>query len=76
MSVSKMQSKEGWGERKCKRKRSVRRYMCKKCGRTFSGMEGFKGRHFDALIAKALSMMATKMSQKKYVRSLQWMRSS
>ncbi len=53
----------GWGERKCKRKRSVRRYMCKKCGRTFSGMEGFKGRHFDAsVIAKALSMMATKMS--------------
>ncbi len=37
--------------------------MCKKCGRTFSGIEGFKGRYFDAsVIAKALSMMATKMS--------------
>ena len=38
-------------------------HLCNSCGRTFSGVAGFKGRHFDeTVIIKALSMMATKMS--------------
>ena len=52
-----------YGKRKCKRKRPVQRYLCKSCGQTFSGIDGFVGRHFDAdVIIKALSMVAKKMS--------------
>lgn len=52
-----------YGKRKCKRKEPVQRYLCKSCGKTFSGIDGFVGKHFDAdVIIKALSMVAAKMS--------------
>ena len=51
------------GKRKCKRKKPVQRYLCKSCGHTFSGIEGFVGRHFDAdVIIKMLSLVAAKLS--------------
>ena len=51
------------GTRDCTRKEPVQRYLCKACGRTFSGIEGFAGRHFDAtVIIEALSMVSMKMS--------------
>lgn len=51
------------GRRRCKRKGPVQRHLCKSCGRTFSGIDGFVGRHFEAtIIIKALSMTAARMS--------------
>ena len=51
------------GKRKCRRKNLVQRYLCKSCNKTFSGIDGFVGRHFDAdVITRALSMVTTKMS--------------
>lgn len=39
------------------------RYMCRDCGRTFSGMPGFKGRHFEpAVITRALHEAASGLS--------------
>ena len=51
------------GRRKCKRKGYVQRYLCKSCGHTFSGIDGFTGSHFKPkVIVRALSMMmAVKM---------------
>ena len=38
-------------------------YLCRSCGRTFSCIDGFVGRHFEAaIIIKALSMTAARMS--------------
>ena len=52
-----------YGKRKCVRKKPVQRYLCKSCGKTFSGIDGFVGRHFDTdVIIRALSMAAAKMS--------------
>ena len=51
------------GRRRCRRKGPVQRYPCRSCGRTFSGIGGFAGRHFEAaIITKALSMTAAGMS--------------
>ena len=51
------------GRRRCKRKGPVQRHLCRSCGRTFSGIDGFVGRHFEAkVIIKALSMTAIKLS--------------
>ena len=51
------------GKRKCERKSPTQRYMCKSCGKTFSGIDGFVGRHFDIdVIIKTLSMVGAKMS--------------
>ena len=51
------------GKRKCKRKKPVQRYLCKSCGKTFSGIDGFVGRHFDAdVIIRSLAMAAAKLS--------------
>ena len=51
------------GRRRCRRKGPVQRYLCKSCGRTFSGIGGFVGRHFEAtIIIRALSMTAARMS--------------
>ena len=51
------------GKRKCKRKNLVQRYLCKSCGKTFSGIGGFVGWHFDAdVIIRSLSMAAAKLS--------------
>ena len=51
------------GRRKCKRKGPVQRHLCRSCGRTLSGIDGFVGRHFEAkIIIKALSMTAIKLS--------------
>ncbi len=51
------------GRRRCKRKGPVQRYLCRSCGRTFSGIDGFAGRHFEAtVIIKAPSMTAARMS--------------
>ena len=53
--------RNGW--RKCERKKPVQRYLCKSCGKTFSGIDGFVGRHFDAdVIIRSLSMAAAKLS--------------
>lgn len=51
------------GRRRCRRKGPVQRYLCKSCGRTFSGIDGFAGRHFEVpVIIRALSMTAARMS--------------
>ena len=51
------------GKRRCKRKGTVQRYLCKSCGCTFSGIEGFVGRHFpESVIVRTISMVAAKMS--------------
>ena len=44
--------------------KGLQRYLCKSCGHTFSGIDGFTGRHFKPeVIVRALSMMmAVKMS--------------
>ena len=43
--------------------KNVQRYLCKSCNKTFSGIDGFVGRHFGAdIIIRVLSMVATKMS--------------
>ena len=56
---------------KCRRKGPVQRYLCMSCGRTFSGMDGFRGRHFDAgIIARALSMAAARMSPAEVCRQM------
>ena len=36
-----------YGRRRCRQK-TERRYMCRLCGRTFSGTDGFRGRHSPA----------------------------
>ena len=42
---------------------SVQRYRCKSCGKTFSGIDGFAGSHFDAdVITRSLSLATVKMS--------------
>ena len=59
------------GRRKCRRKGLVQRYKCKSCSRTFSGIDGFRGRHIAApIIAEALFMVATKMSGDEVRRAL------
>ena len=51
------------GRRKCKRKSYVQRYMCKVCGCTFSGIDGFRCRHFPAdTVVRALCLMASSAS--------------
>lgn len=51
------------GSRRCGRKGPVQRYRCRACGRTFSGIDGFAGRHFDAaVIVEALSLVSIRMS--------------
>ena len=60
-----------YGKRKCKKKDPVQRYLCKACRRTASGIDGFRHRHFDAaVIVKALSMTAAKMSPDEVRRQL------
>ena len=45
----------GHGKRKNVRAPPRRSHMCKRCGRTFSGTPGFKGKHFSSkVIARAL----------------------
>ena len=47
------------GKRKCKKKGLVQRYLCRSCNKTFSGIVGFVGRHYDAAtITKALFQVA------------------
>ena len=54
------------GKCKCKRKKPVQRCLCKSCGKTFSGIDGFVGRHFDAdVIIRSLAMTAAKLSSSK-----------
>ena len=51
------------GRRKCKKKGLVQRYLCRSCGRTFSGIAGFVGRHYDAaVIMRVVSYVAARMS--------------
>ena len=51
------------GKRRCKKKGAVQRYLCKSCGCTFSGIEGFVGRHFpESVIVRAISLVAAKIS--------------
>ena len=51
-----------YGRRKCRQK-TEQRYMCRSCGRTFSGIDGFRGRHSPAwAVVAALSMVATGLS--------------
>lgn len=50
-------------KRPCKRKKPTQRYLCKACGKTFSGIEGFVGRHFGTdVIIESISLMAAKLS--------------
>ncbi len=51
-----------YGRRKCRQK-TEQRYMCRSCGRTFSGIDGFRGRHSPARAAViALSVAAAGLS--------------
>ena len=44
-----------YGRRRCRQK-TEQRYMCRSCGRTFSGTDGFRGRHSSAwAVVAALS---------------------
>ena len=62
--------KNGW--RRCKKKKDVQRHLCKDCHRTFSGVPGFKFRHYNPLvITSALLQMATGNSAKKTAENLQ-----
>lgn len=59
------------GRRRCKRKEPVQRYLCVSCGCTFSGIAGFRGRHFEApTIIRSLSMVAAKMSPTEVCRQM------
>ena len=54
---------EGHGSRTCVRKANTRRYRCKECGATTSGLDGFRGRHFNVItIVTTLSMAACGMT--------------
>ena len=49
----------------------TQRYKCKKCGKTFSGTPGFKGRHFSpAVIRRALNDHVSGKSLQEVVRGL------
>ena len=51
-----------YGRRRCRQK-TEQWYMCRSCGRTFSGIDGFRGRHSPAwAVMVALSAVAADMS--------------
>ena len=51
-----------YGRRRCRQK-TEQRYMCRSCGRTFSGTDGFRGRHSPAwAVAAALFAVAAGLS--------------
>ena len=59
------------GKRKCKKKGLVQRYLCRSCNKTFSGIAGFVGRHYDeATITDALFHVAMKLSTDEARKSL------
>ena len=51
-----------YGRRRCRQK-TEQRYMCRSCGTTFSGIDGFRGRHSPAwAVVVALSAVAAGLS--------------
>ena len=51
-----------YGKRRCRQK-TEQRYMCRSCGRTFSGIDGFRGRHSPSwAVVLALSAVAAGLS--------------
>ena len=60
------------GHRPTKRKGRVQKYLCRDCGRRFSGLPGLKSRHASAgAIADALSLISKGMSLARAVEELQ-----